>query len=100
MNSLKRIFNPTSEEREEDWKRFKAIHDEVAKKRGCSSCKHCIKVRSYPGFVTAEECKCDVGLECDTVLFSIENCEQWEDRLANCGADMRGDKDGKFSTRN
>ena len=82
MKSLRRLINPTPEERAEEFARYKAIHDEVAKEKGCSTCKHCIKVRSYPGFVTAEECECDIGLECDTVCFSVKNCDRWEDKLA------------------
>ena len=81
MSKLRRIFCPTPEERAEDFAKYKAIHDEVAKEKGCSTCKHCIHVTSYPGFVTAEECECNVGLECDTVLFSVKNCGQWVDRF-------------------
>ena len=80
-NSLRRLIAPTPEERAEDWARYKAIHDEVAKEKGCSTCKYCVKVKSYPDFVTAEECECKVGLECDTVLFSVKNCAKWEDKL-------------------
>ena len=45
--------------------------------KGCSTCKHCVHVRNYPGFVTGEECECDAGLKCDTVFFSVKNCPKW-----------------------
>ena len=76
---LRRIFNPTQEEQEEDRKRYKELHYELAEKRGCSTCKHCVHVRNYPDFVTGEECVCSAGLECDTVLFSVINCPEWID---------------------
>lgn len=79
MNKLRRIFNPTKEEQEEDRQRYKELHYELAEKKGCSTCKHCVHVRNYPGFVTGEEYECSVGLECDTVLFSVENCPEWAD---------------------
>lgn len=78
--SLRRIFLPTEEEKQEDLNRYKKIHDELKVKKGCSTCKHCIHVIDLPGFVTGEECECDAGLECDTVLFSVENCPRWEER--------------------
>ena len=80
MNKLRRIFNPTKEEQEEDRQKYKKIHYELVKKKGCSTCKHCVHVRNYPGFVTAEECECSAGLECDTVLFSVINCPEWIER--------------------
>ena len=79
MNKLRRIFNPTEEEQEEDRRKHKELHYELAEKKGCSTCKHCIRVINYPGFVTAEECECAVGLKCDTVLFSVTNCPEWID---------------------
>lgn len=82
-NKLQRIFNPTKEEREEDMKRSKMIHEKLSVKRECSTCNHCVHVRNYPGYVTAEECECNAGLICDTVLFSVENCPLWEDRGIN-----------------
>lgn len=76
---FRRIFNPTKEEQEEDRKRYKELHYELAKEKGCSTCKNCIHVRNYPDYVTAEECDCSAGLECDTVLFSVKNCPEWLD---------------------
>ena len=81
MNKLRRIFCPTEEERKEDARKLKLLHDELAVKKGCSTCKHCIHVRDLPGVMTGEECECDAGLECDTVLFSVENCPRWEDDM-------------------
>ena len=52
---------------------------ELAKKKGCSTCKHCVHVREFPDYVTGEECECSAGLECDTVLFSVKNCPEWID---------------------
>lgn len=77
--NLRRIFNPTKEEQEEDWQKYKKLHYELAEKKGCSTCKHCVHVRTYPDYVTGEECECSAGLECDTVLFSITNCPEWID---------------------
>ncbi len=79
MNDFREVFCPTPEQIEESRKRYYKIHCELAVKRGCVTCKHCIHVRHYPGFVTGEECECDIGLECDTVLGSVTNCEKWED---------------------
>lgn len=76
---LRRIFNPTKEEQEEDRQKCKELHYELAKEKGCSTCKHCVHVRNYPAFVTGEECECSAGLECDTVLFSVKNCPEWID---------------------
>ena len=45
--------------------------------KGCSTCKFCTHVNNYPAYVTAEECKCTAGLECDTVLFTVKNCPKW-----------------------
>lgn len=53
------------------------LYNVLKGKRGCSTCIHCIHVNDYPAFVTAEECVCMAGLECDTVLFSVKNCEKW-----------------------
>lgn len=78
-NKLRRIFNPTPEEQAEDLAKFKKLHKEQAKERGCSTCKNIKHVVDYPGFVTGEENECTVGLECDTVLFSVKNCPLWED---------------------
>ncbi len=80
-NKFKRIFNPTPEEKAEDRERFLALHKELAKKKGCSTCMNIRRVVHYPDFVTGEECECAVGLECDTVLFSVENCPRWTDSL-------------------
>lgn len=77
--NFRRIFFPTEEEKQEDLNRYKKIHDELKVKKGCSTCNHCIHVIDLPGFVTGEECECDAGLECDTVLFSVENCSKWEE---------------------
>lgn len=80
-NKLKEIFNPTPEQKQQQFERYLQIHKELSVKRGCSTCKHCKHVLDLPGFVTGEECECDVGLQCDTVLFRIKNCELWEDSL-------------------
>ena len=79
MNKLRRMFNPTPEEELEDLIDFKTRWvDDLRKKRGCSTCNNCKHVNDYPAFVTAEECICTAGLECDTVLFRVENCSKWE----------------------
>ena len=79
-NKLRRIFTPTHEEMEENLQQFLKIYRELAKEKGCVTCKHCIHVASYPGFVTAEEFECDAGLECDTVLHTVKNCVKWQEK--------------------
>lgn len=53
------------------------VYNQLKDKRGCSTCIHCEHVVTYPAFVTAEECICNAGLKCDTVLFSVKNCPKW-----------------------
>lgn len=86
-SKLRRIFAPTPEEQAEDQERYMKLHRELAKKKGCSTCGNIRHVISYPGFVMGEENECTAGLECDTVLFTVENCPRWVDRCA----DMRGE---------
>lgn len=83
QKNLRRIFNPTPEEQEEDLREYHKLHMELAKERGCSTCKHTVHVRTLPGFVIGEENECDAGLECDTVLFNVKNCPKWEDGWEN-----------------
>lgn len=78
-NKLQRIFNPTPEEEAEDLKQYRALHEELAKKKGCSTCGNKKHVIDYPGFVTGEENECTAGLKCDTVLFTVTNCPRWRD---------------------
>ena len=78
-NKLRRIFCPTPEEQAEDREQYMKLYRELAKKKGCSTCGNCKQVTTYPGFVTGEECICTAGLECDTVLFEVENCPRWVD---------------------
>ena len=80
MNKLRMIFDPTSEEVAALNQRMKKIFDEAAKSRGCSTCENIRHVVDYPGFVTGEENECTVGLECDTVLFSVKNCPKYKER--------------------
>lgn len=77
---FRRLFNPTPEEKEEDEKRARKVYDECAKERGCSTCWNCKRVKRFPGFVTAEECICIVGRECDTVMFKVKHCEKYKQR--------------------
>lgn len=79
MNKLRRIFAPTPEEQAEDLEQYMKLHRELTKKKGCSTCRNIRHVVSYPGFVTGEENECTAGLECDTVLFSVNNCPRWVD---------------------
>ena len=77
-NKLRTVFTPTKEEREEYIKRVQKTHKELSRKKGCSTCIHCIHMINYPGVMTGEEFECNAGLKCDTVLFSVENCPKWE----------------------
>lgn len=55
----------------------KKYYDESKVAKGCSTCKNCERVHKYPSYITAEESVCTVGLECDTVLFTVKNCPKW-----------------------
>lgn len=79
VNNIQEIFNPTPEQLQKQIAEHKRIHYGLAVDKGCVTCKHCIHVRDYPGFVTGEECECDIGLTCDTILGSVTNCEKRED---------------------
>ena len=79
-NIIYDIFNPDSEYNKDLERRMRKVFDEESKNRGCATCVHCIHVINYPGFVTGEECECNAGLECDTVLHSVKNCETYEKR--------------------
>lgn len=89
-NKLRRMLCPTPEQQLEDYFFLVDIHNELKVKKGCSTCKHCIHVRDYPGFCTAEECECDIGLECDTVLFTIKNCPKWEEKVIEPWEEIKG----------
>lgn len=78
MRSIfRRVFFPTKEEIHQQCEFLRKIHKKSAKKHGCTTCANCVHVISYPGFVTGEECECSVGLECDTVLDTVRNCEKY-----------------------
>jgi hypothetical protein len=73
MNRLRELFNDNKAEELLD-KSFKALE----KERGCSTCKNKRRIATYPGFVTGEEFECTKGRECDTVLFNVKHCPEWE----------------------
>lgn len=79
MGNFRKVFFPTKEEIERQNDFIRKIHNENKVKRGCTTCANCIHDVSYPGFVTGEECKCIVGLKCDTVLDSVKNCEKYDE---------------------
>lgn len=79
-NKLYEIFCPTSKTNTERRRSFMKLYNEMALERGCVTCANCEHVQDYPGFVTAEECECKVGLRCDTVLHNVKNCKKWEKR--------------------
>lgn len=74
---FRRTFQPTPEEKKKDTEFLQRLWDENKKKRGCLTCANCKHIRNYPGFVLGEENECTVGLECDTILDSVKNCEQY-----------------------
>ena len=80
MNKLRMLFDPTPEEKAELNAKFKKLFDDAAKDKGCSTCANCRHVVDYPGFVTGEENECTVGLECDTVYFTVKNCPKYEEK--------------------
>lgn len=74
-----RTFHPTPEEKAEDERRLRELHEKLSKEKGCVTCRNCKQIYRYPGFVTAEECVCTAGLICDTVLHSVKNCKKYEE---------------------
>ena len=74
---FRRTFRPTPEEKKKDIEFLQRLWDENKKKRGCLTCANSKHIRNYPGFVLGEEYECIVGLECDTILDSVRNCEQY-----------------------
>lgn len=63
----------------------KRLYDEQKEDRGCSTCKHRLHAYKYPSYVTAEESVCTVGLECDTVNFTVKNCPKWVGKFESEG---------------
>ena len=57
------------------------LYNELKRDKGCSTCKYCEPAYNYPDYVTAERCICRVGLECDTVCFTVNNCPKWVGNL-------------------
>lgn len=53
------------------------LYNEQKSDRGCSTCKNCEHKYNYPNYVISEECVCTIGLECDTVYFTVKNCPKW-----------------------
>lgn len=51
-----------------------------SQKKSCLTCRKCKEMYRYPGFVTAEECVCTDGLECDTIMDRVQNCPNYEHR--------------------
>lgn len=87
-NSFRRAFFPTEKEKEEKWKSYQKLCRDLAKEKGCSTCKFRIKKPNQPklpDYILNEENMCIRGLECDTVVFSVKNCplykseEKWYD---------------------
>lgn len=76
-NKLKCLFNCKEYVAEE----VKELYDKQKVNKGCSTCKYCAHDHNYPGFITGEECVCNAGLKCDTVLFSVKNCPKWVGRM-------------------
>ena len=80
-NILKHTFYTTNKELEKDIKWYQQLYDELKLQKGCVTCKHCIHIQDFPGFITGEENECDIGFNCDTVLHSIINCDSWEEKV-------------------
>lgn len=76
-NKLKRIFNPTYDERIEDYEEYKRLHEQFAKDRGCATCLHYIHIMYLPRLEPEDENGCMFGLKCDTK--KVRNCPKWED---------------------
>lgn len=76
---FRRVFAPTEEEKKQDEERLKKLWNDLKEKRNCLTCKKCVHVITYPGFVLGEEHECTDGLECDTILGTVINCEKYEE---------------------
>lgn len=76
-NKLRETFVPSPEKEKNFFNHAQDIIIGQSPKRGCGTCKNVKCVSHYPGFVTAEECICTVGLQCDTVLFEVNHCPKW-----------------------
>lgn len=73
MPDLRRIFRPTPEEEQEDFRRLARVIRFCIEIKACCTCKHYIVIPGYhPGFVTGGDCGCDTG-RCP-----IETCEEYE----------------------
>ena len=59
------------------------LYNEAKVDKGCDTCKYCKHMYHYPAYITAEECVCEAGLECDTVLFRVKDFESWVGKLDN-----------------
>ena len=71
--SLRRVFNPTSEEQEEDKRKLAEACQYNIERKACCTCVHCFDVPGYhPGFVIGGEMDCDLG-RCP-----IETCADYE----------------------
>lgn len=72
MADFRRIFHPTPEEQQEDYRKFAAVMRQGVNEKWCTSCVHFISVPGYhPGFVTGADADCDTG-RCP-----IETCEDY-----------------------
>ncbi len=80
---FQRTFCPTKEQQIEFYKKQFELYKYISKQKGCSTCANKKHVVSYPNYVIAEEYKCTVGLECDTVLHSVNNCPKYKGNNAD-----------------
>ena len=62
------------------WMIFAIHHMQMSVLKSCSTCRNCMEMYRYPGFVTAEECECTEGLECDTYFDKVRDCPKYEYR--------------------
>lgn len=78
MANFQKTFKQTSAQKEVAMENYKSMFAKLAKEKGCSTCKHCKPNGfDYPDWVTYERNYCDAGLECDTVLYTVKNCDKW-----------------------
>ena len=59
------------------WMVFLIDHIRRSVLKSCSTCKNCVEMYRYPGFVDAEPCECAKGLECDTWYDKVRGCPEW-----------------------
>ena len=79
MNKLRRIFNPTLEEEEEDIQKLKSIAQQLVDDRCCSMCKNSIPEPHYEGgYDAGSDPYCPIRKELILEYGYGQQCLWWE----------------------